>query len=190
MSHDDRVIHKATVADAPSIARVHVTCWHETYKGIVPEAVLATLSVPRRTVAWENILRDPAKHDDSAVYFRRADNEIAGFGACGNQRDSDLKGQGFDGEIGSIYVLQKFQRRGIGRSLISALAGDLVSRGHHGVALWVLRENAAARHFYERFAGEVIGEKKDVRGEAVLVEIAYGWRNLEELQSQVGSASE
>ena len=69
MSQDDRQIRRATVADAPRIAQMHVESWLETYTGIVPQEILAALSVPRRTLAWESILRDPAGHDDSVVYL-------------------------------------------------------------------------------------------------------------------------
>jgi ribosomal protein S18 acetylase RimI-like enzyme len=185
MTQDGREIRKAILADAPTIARMHFASWLETYRGIVPEEILAALSVPRRTVAWEEILRDPIKNDKSAVYVKEVDDALAGFGACNEQRDMDLKGQGFDGEIGSVYVSRQFQRRGIGRALMGAMASDLIGRGFHGVALWVLRENAYARRFYEQCAGQVVGEKKDVRGKAVLVEVAYGWHDIEVLRRHV-----
>jgi ribosomal protein S18 acetylase RimI-like enzyme len=153
--------------------------------GITPEEILAGLSVPRRTSAWEDILRDPAKHDGSAVYLKEVGEAIAGFGACSQQRDVDLKARGFDGEIGAIYVLQLFQRQGTGRALISALSCDLGDRGFRGCALWVLQENTPARHFYEKYGGEVVGERKDVRGQVVLTEVAYGWRDIKVLQQCV-----
>jgi ribosomal protein S18 acetylase RimI-like enzyme len=58
------------------------------------------------------------------------------------------------------------------------MAFDLTSRGFSAASLWVLRENAVARAFYERFGGQVIYEREDVRGGATLVEVAYGWANL------------
>jgi hypothetical protein len=62
------------------------------------------------------------------------------------------------------------------------LAGSLIDRGYHGVALWVLRENTTARRFYERCGGMAIAEKSDDRGVAVLVEVAYGWHAVETLE--------
>jgi ribosomal protein S18 acetylase RimI-like enzyme len=185
MSQDDKEIRKATVADAPRIAQMHVESWLETYTGIVPDVILAALSVPRRTLAWESILRDPTMHDGSVVYLKEMVEAVAGFGACSEQRDVNLKGHGFDGEIGAIYVLQRFQRQSIGLALMKALASDLVGRGFRGVALWVLKENAHARHFYEKCGGEVIGERKDVRGHVVLTEVAYGWRDIKVLQEHI-----
>lgn len=185
MFNEDREIRKATVADAPRIAHMHVKSWLETYTGIVPDEILDALSVPRRSLAWESILRDPLKHDGTAVYIKEVGEAIAGFGACSEQRDIHLTSQGFDGEISAIYVLQHFQRQGTGRALMKALSNDLVHRRFRGVSLWVLKENAPARRFYEKCGGGIIGERKDVRGQAVLTEIAYGWRDIKVLQGRV-----
>lgn len=185
MSQDDQQIRRATVADAARIAQMHVESWRETYSGIVPEEILAALSVPRRTLAWESILRDPASNEDSAVYLKEVGCTVAGFGACSEQRDSDLKVRGFDGEIGAIYVLRCFQKQGIGRSLMKELAIDLSERGSRGIALWVLSENARARRFYEKCGGKLIGERKDIRGQVILTEVAYGWRDIEVLQERI-----
>ena len=171
----------ATVADAPKIAQVHVASWFETYRGLVPDDMLEALSFSRRTSAWERILRDPYENDNTTVYLKEVGSALAGFGACGEQRDGELRARGFDGEIGSIYVLQEFQGRGIGRALMNTLARDLGGRGFQGVALWVLDQNTPARRFYEHCYGELVGEKKDVRVEAELIEVAYGWRKLETL---------
>ena len=123
-------------------------------------------------------------HDGSVVYLKEM-----GRGSRGALeravRDVDLKGHGFDGEIGAIYVLQRFQKQRIGRALMKALASDLIGRGFCGVALWVLKENAHARHFYEKCGDEVIGERKDVSGQVVLTEVAYGWRDIKVLQAHI-----
>jgi hypothetical protein len=42
-------------------------------------------------------------------------------------------------------------------------------------------DNLRARRFYERYAGQVIAEREDVRDRAVLLEWAYGWSDLKEL---------
>jgi len=71
-----------------------------------------------------------------------------------------------------------FQRHGVGARLMTAMALDLTSRGFNAASLWVLRENEVARAFYERFGGQVVEEREDVRKESTLAEIAYGWTNL------------
>lgn len=61
------------------------------------------------------------------------------------------------------------------------MSADLLIRGFNAIALWVLRDNLRARRFYERYGGQVVAERDDVRDGTVLVELAYGWPDLKEL---------
>ena len=49
-------IRPALLADAAAIAEVHVQAWRETYRGLMPDAVLAGLSVEKRVRAWSEML--------------------------------------------------------------------------------------------------------------------------------------
>ena len=62
------------------------------------------------------------------------------------------------------------------------MSSDLQRRGFSASALWVLRDNLRARRFYEHLDGKVIAEREDVRDGTILIELAYGWRNLKELE--------
>ena len=64
----DGSIRTATVADAPVIGFVHVEAWRESYVGIVPDHVLADLSVDRRAAMWGRILSDPSAPNASAAF--------------------------------------------------------------------------------------------------------------------------
>jgi hypothetical protein len=44
-------VRAATLADAEGIARVHVDAWRWAYRGDVPDAFLAALSVAERLLA-------------------------------------------------------------------------------------------------------------------------------------------
>jgi ribosomal protein S18 acetylase RimI-like enzyme len=171
------------------MARLHVQSWHETYTGILPDEVLSTLSVSHRAQRWEESLRNPAKFNDTVVYLYEANNVLFGFGACSAQRDADLKAQGFDGELEAIYVLQQFQRNGAGMALMRKIANDLSARGFRGMSLWVLRDNQPARRFYEKAGGETVRERENIRGKAVLTELAYGWRDLATLSARNATTS-
>lgn len=47
------IIRKATIKDASAIAHVHVTSWHETYAGIIPDSYLARLDVNQKQAMWK-----------------------------------------------------------------------------------------------------------------------------------------
>jgi ribosomal protein S18 acetylase RimI-like enzyme len=172
-------IRIATPDDAAALGQMHVASWHETYTGLLPDKMLASLSVEARSTAWAKIMQEPAS--STVVHLAEHEDTIIGFGACGAQRTQSLKVKGYDGEIGAIYVLREFQKRKIGTRLLRAVSSNLQRRGFNAVALWVLRDNVRARRFYEHFGGKVIAEREDVRDGAILMELAYGWPDLKEL---------
>jgi ribosomal protein S18 acetylase RimI-like enzyme len=174
-------IREASHTDAAALASMHVASWHETYSGILPHAMLAGLSVEARTKRWRKILRTPEAFDDAEVCVAEEGDRIVGFGASCRQRDKALADAGFDGEISALYVLRAHQRQGTGRSLMDTMARSLLAAGRSAASLWVLHENAPARIFYERLGGEVVGRRTDMRADATLIEIAYGWRHLARL---------
>ncbi len=174
-------LQKATKADAAELARVHVASWRETYTGLVPQAMLDDLTVDARAETWRKMLAQPAAYCNTTVFLARVDGLSIGFGACNDQRSEALLKQGFDAEISAIYVLSSSQCRGIGKAVIRAMATYLVSNNNTGVSLWVLKDNMNARRFYKNLGGRVVGEKSDVRANATLQEVAYGWPNLETL---------
>jgi len=91
--------------------------------------------------------------------------------------------KGFGGEFHAIYLLRSHQGRGVGRSIMNAMSGELSAAGYNGASLWVLRENVPARAFYEKLGGITVGEKIDGGADATLVEDAYGWCDLSSLGS-------
>lgn len=174
-------LREAVPADAVALGDVHVASWRETYAGLLPDAMLALLSVEARVAMWASVLGDPSASGTVSVIVAEAEDRIVGFGACGRQRDAALAGQGFDGEIGAIYLLRAYQGTGAGRALMGELARALTGAGQSAVSLWVLRENAQARGFYEALGGEVLDERVDDGPDGAIVEVAYGWRDLSRL---------
>ncbi|CAN5345369.1 GNAT family N-acetyltransferase [soil metagenome] len=171
-------LRAAILNDAAALGAMHVASWRETYRGILPDEMLADLSVDSRTAMWTTILGNRDAFGDTAVLVAQDSDDIVGFGSCGRQRDVGLADAGFGGEIGAIYVQRSHQHRGIGRAIMSAMAQALSALGQDAASLWVLRENFPARAFYEGLGGEIVGEKSDELPNVTLVELAYGWRDL------------
>lgn len=175
-------IRIATPDDAAALGAMHVASWLETYVGLLPDKMLASLSVEARAAAWAKIMQEPATAHSTVIYLAELQAMIVGFGTCGAQRTESLKTKDYDGEVSAIYVLRKFQKRRIGVRLFHSMSSDLIRRGFNAAALWVLRENLRARRFYERLGGKLIAEREDVRDGTVLIELAYGWPDLKKLE--------
>ena len=127
---------------------------------------------------WSAVLEDPLRYGGTAVFVAEREGEVIGFGACGSQRDEALRAQGFEGEIGAVYVLRTHQGAGAGRALMRLMARRMLADGRAAASLWVLTTNAPARAFYEKLGGTLEGEKAEDHDGTTLHEVAYGWRDL------------
>lgn len=176
-------IRRAQVKDADAIAAVHVAAWQESYTGLVPEEMLASLSVAEWAEDWRHILVEPDPIIATAVFVAcTPGGAVAGFSSCGRQRSAELAGAGFDGEFQAIYVLRAAQRRGVGRALMGVMARHLADHGFQGGALWVLIGNQPAQDFYGMLGGVSVAQREDKGSQGIVFfEIAYGWTNLASL---------
>jgi ribosomal protein S18 acetylase RimI-like enzyme len=170
------LIRRATDADVLAMAKVHNVSWRETYPGLLPDPMLARLSIASEAIRWQRMLDRPRAWGDGIAFVADQDGSVVGYGTCGEQRTGLLHDRGFAGEITELYVLRSAQRQGAGLRLMKAMASALVEGGHRAMSLWVLEQNGAARRFYERLGGTLLAQKR-----ARFAEVAYGWADLEEL---------
>ena len=119
-------------------AYVHYKSWHETYSNIVDSEYLKDITLEKcEKIAnkWrENIL--VAKDGDKVIGF-------VGYGAY---RDITLPEHG---EVYAIYVLEEYQGLKVGYALMNAAINKLTD--YKKIAVWVLKDNKKAIHFYERY---------------------------------------
>ena len=166
-------IRTAGPADCDKIGALQVKVWLETYRGLVADSVLDTLSTVDQAANWRRILvREPPV---VMAVAERLNGTLLGFAGGGARRGTRLTQ---DCEIYAIYVLGAAQRQGLGRALMAAVGTQLSAQGFHSLCLWVLRDNLPARQFYESLGGIQAGEKTDSMGGRALAEIAYGWDDL------------
>ena len=160
------------------MARAHIASWRETYPGLLPDAMLARLSIADEAIRWQRMLDRPGAWGGAVTFVADQDGSVVGYGLCGEQRMPLLRDDGFAGEISELYVLRSSQRRGVGSALMKAMAEALFERGHRALSLWVLEQNAPARRFYERLGGTAIAKTH-----GGLIEVAYGWSDVRTLLS-------
>ena len=170
-------VRAATLEDASSIARIHVDSWRSTYAGIVPAEYLARLSYRNRESLWKEHLTTDRPGASYFVAYAGA-GDIVGFASAGPEREGD---SAYRGELYAIYLLEEYQRMGIGRRLFSCVTRRLLSDGFDSMLLWVLEDNHPACRFYESLGGERVNRKTITIGGADLVEVSYGWREIDGL---------
>lgn len=170
-------LRRAGPDDADRIAEVHIAAWRETYPGMIPPEKLAALDRDEWAQRWRVDLEDG---DPATAAFLALDRDgPAGFGLCRRQRSEKLLPLGFSGEITSLYLLRRIQRRRAGRRLLAEMAAHLLGQGCGSAAVWVFRDAAHARAFYAAHGAEPTGVAGvwEIYG-MVLPDMAYGWRDL------------
>jgi len=169
------MIRTAAISDAPAIARVHVASWLSTYRGLLPDDFLESLSETNYTERWKRVITEGT----SKVVVAEDGTDVVGFASGGRERAGE---QGFEGELYAIYVLDMAQRRGFGRELVRAMVQGLRELGLGNMIIWVLRDNRPAREFYERLGGLHVRTQPITIGSATLEEVSYGWRRLDDVR--------
>jgi ribosomal protein S18 acetylase RimI-like enzyme len=167
-----QMVRPAAREDSAAIARVHVASWRTTYRGLLPDDFLTSLSEEHYTERWTRVIGEGS----SRVFVTEEDGEIVGFASCGRERAGESS---FAGELYAIYVLDSAQRHGHGRELVRAAASALKDLKLIDMIVWVLRDNAPARRFYERLGGIYVRSQPITIGSATLEEVSYGWRDAD-----------
>ena len=171
-------IREARPADAAAVARVQVETWHTTFRGTLPEDYLAGITLEERTPRWEEELNDPARA--SLVFVAEAgDGRVVGFASCGPEREGDAE---FGGELYAIYILEDFQRAGLGRALTLAAVERLAASGFRSVLVRALEVNDAGRRFYEKLGGRLVRDGSVTRGPHTFPTVGYGWPDINGLR--------
>ena len=165
------LIRPADVADAAALARLHVACWRGAYRGIMPGFMLDGLSVDPFAAHWGRALAAP---EARLTHVAEQGERLVGFVASGPYREEGA----VRAEVGELYALYLPPERwgeGLGWRLWRTAHEDLLRAGYQEARLWVLKENARARAFYERVGFELEpGQWKSIEREgARLPEVRY-----------------
>ena len=188
-------VRRARIADSIAIAAVHVAAWRSAYPGILPNDYLARLSVPRQAAHYDGAIRA-----GECVYVASASGldvpsgsgaRVVGF-ATGRRARSRLPASDgrrpVEGEIETLYVLDDWRDRGVGRRLMRATAGHLAETGCRAAFLWVLRDNPS-RWFYQRLGGRTVAEERILFAGQPVMQIAFVWDPIEILLQASPQAS-
>lgn len=158
---------KAIEGDATAIAKVHVNSWKTTYKGLLPDSYLDSLTYEKRVPLWEGAI--PL----GGIYVVEDQNgKIVGFASGGKERSGNYKG--YDAELYAIYLLEEVQGLGLGKLLVQNLVNNFKENGYLAVLVMVLEGNTACK-FYEALGGIVIDSLEDEIAGTKVTELVYGW---------------
>ena len=172
-------VRRAQTADAPSIGAVHVAAWRNAYAGILPNDYLSSLSMPRQAAQYDATIRTGGGVYVAIAAGPGAKAGVVGFATVGRARSRGLG----DGEVQTLYVLDDWRDRGIGRRLLAAGAGHLAAAGCRTAFLWVLRDNPS-RWFYERLGGRQAAASTTRVAGVPIPQVAFVWDPIDRLLAE------
>jgi len=135
-------VRDARPGDAAAIARIHVTAWRETYRGLFPDAVLDGMDEAARRDLWARAI---------AQGTTRIAVAEGGFAQSGPQR-IDAHRNAYPQELWCIYLQRIAQGRGLGRALFEHVCPEVP------FTVAVFAANPGACAFYERMGGRCLSE--------------------------------
>lgn len=162
-------VRRARPDDAAAIGSVHVAAWRSAYAGILPDGYLARLSSVRQAWQYNADIRA-----GGGVFVATGGGSVVGFATAGRARVKGIA----DGEVQTLYVLDDWRDRGIGRELLHTSAEYLKDKGCRSAFLWVLRANGS-RWFYQRLGGRPGMHSETSVGGVTVPQTAYVWDPIE-----------
>lgn len=156
----DFVIRKATSSDAASVAFINAESWQTTYKGIVAQTFLETVTPEQQLPRAKRLVESP---DLSCIVAEnKQTKKIAGFACFGKNREPKVDA---DCELQAIYLLEEYQGLGIGKMLFDYGVKELKEKLKQRMTVSVFEANKQARSFYERQgAKQIENDHVDIAG--------------------------
>ncbi|WP_169091437.1 GNAT family N-acetyltransferase [Paenibacillus sp. PL91] len=171
-------IRKAILDDAKGIAKVHVDSWKSTYKNIISDEFLKNLSYDQRKDLWN---RNISKKGNYIFVALNNEGEIVGFADCGKRESNNIDNSG---DLTSIYLLEEYQGKGVGKQLFKQLFLQFEELGYNRVFVEVLEDNKT-RYFYEYYGANLFKADKITIAGNELNLLIYEWSNIGEVLSKL-----
>jgi GNAT superfamily N-acetyltransferase len=144
------VVRAPVPEDVERLAVINRDAWRSAYADIVPTAYLESMDLDQLRAKWTR--RVAAADGQNVCRVADRGGVLASYAVAGPYRRQQDAEVGEDtrgwGELDAIYTHPSLSGRGAGSAVHDAVLDVLRSRGFTRAALWVLRDNVAARRWY------------------------------------------
>jgi ribosomal protein S18 acetylase RimI-like enzyme len=162
-------IRLAEPADAEALGTIEAASYLATYRGIMPDSVLARVSPERMIERLRPRLEAAASGPPDELHrmwvIQDDVGAVRGYATTEPATDQFLPPPPGAGELESLYLDPAAIGQGFGHALLAHATADLRAHDFDPLVLWAFEQNQRARRFYER-AGWVL----DVAGEHWLLD--------------------
>ncbi len=169
------IIREYKKEDLYSVAKVHVDTWNSAYQNILPKDYLKNRTYENQFKKWIDRLFNNATNEFMFI-AENEEGQVVGFSTA-SLYDKDCA---FDSTLYTLYILQEYQRMGIGKLLVKAVALKLKQLGAKNMILSAFAENKAC-DFYEHIGGRLVDKKIINIAGIELFEASYAWNDIDYL---------
>lgn len=180
-------IRHARIDDCPAMGRILVSATQEAVRGRVPDQCLNWLTPEESAVNWaKNFTSDQSLAPGDSLFVAETKNEVIGLAMVSEITPEEnyeprIASQ-YAHELLSIQVSPLWQRRGVGRLLLSRIADELGKRRATRLLVGVLVENPNIA-FYERLGARRIGKRPYDWDGYETEEVLLGWEDISRLRT-------
>ena len=169
----------ATTDDAAELARILTHTNAATFRGLVPDECLTSLSFEESEANWRRALSAGDLGDGK---FLIVAEYVGGEGERGGLVGYVLAGgktdlAAYERELNVLMVDTPWQRQGIGRRLVARAAAELAGQGAKSMLVGVQVDNPN-RAFYEHVGGRPVGRRPLVWTGYETEEILYSYDDI------------
>lgn len=161
-------IEKASIENVDAIKNILSTTWKHTYSDFFNQETISKI-----THEWHNVEVLSRQIQNEKVIFKvgSIQNQLIGIGTAFEVEENLI-------QLGRLYILPEFQRKGFGERIFKALLVDVRERKCKSFLLHVEEKNQKAFNFYKKIGFHPI---------RTLQEDVFGFRiNLIEMELKIG----
>lgn len=136
-------IRPAVLSDVEGMSLVLDRAWRENFKDIFSEEQITAYTGDYRSESFTRLI-----NGGKDVFVLLCDGEVTAV--CAAQTCTEKPFEGY-AEILLLYVLPEWQRKGIGKKLLSHTLRKMRGKGYKSAVLDTAEKNLSARRFYEKF---------------------------------------
>ena len=137
-------IERVKLGDEETLAYIQTESWKAAFKGILTQDELDRCTkMEKATAMYRRLLEQNIGNG----YILRVDKVPHCIAWWDVTRESDMPGYA---ELICIHSLQDNWRQGYGSKMMERVLNDISAAGYSKVMLWVFKDNAIARRFYEK----------------------------------------
>ena len=161
---DSFIFRDAKEEDIPELGKLHAITWAQTYNG--------KPNIKLRQYQWDKAFKEENDGSWFCILVADTNNKLVGFAKGIISKNESSSEQ--HGDLNKIYLLNDYQRLGLGKKLFAHVVERFLSKGVNDMTLFGVPQNPSCA-FHEAMGGERLYSKKGT------FDGCYRWSDLKKL---------